>query len=375
MKLSVFKTVCFPFLAIATTYALAETESDRIEALETQLESLSARLGEQTESRTHIGGYGELHYNNLQEVDGDQSNKMDFHRFVLFFSHRFSDSIRFVSELELEHSLAGEGKPGEVELEQAYIELDHNSQASTQAGLFLVPVGFLNETHEPPVFYGVERNEVESIILPTTWWEAGVQHIRRFGDGWQWNIAVHSGLKMPTSDFRIRSGRQKVAEADATHLAYTTRLKYAIPGLEWAATYQLQKDPSQIGGDGLDDGSLLETHIAVNRGKFGLKALYAAWDFGGYAVETAGGNPDSQEGRYLEASYKPAESLGLFARISDVDAARSSDNFKQNEIGFNWWPVEDVVIKFDWRKREHDISTVANTSDFDGFDLGVGYHF
>ena len=38
----------------------------------------------------------------------------------------------------------------------------------------LVPVGFLNEVHEPPTFYGVERNPVEKNVIPTTWWEGGI---------------------------------------------------------------------------------------------------------------------------------------------------------------------------------------------------------
>ena len=69
-------------------------------------------------SNTTIGGYGELHYNNYDNEDAE----IDFHRFVLFFGHEFTDSIRFFSEFELEHSLAGDDKPGEVELEQAYVE-------------------------------------------------------------------------------------------------------------------------------------------------------------------------------------------------------------------------------------------------------------
>ena len=82
-------------------------------------------------NKTTIGGYGELHYNNLRN-DGPKGNKdeIDFHRFVLFINHEFNDKMRFVSELELEHSLAGDGAPGEVELEQAYIQYDLTQKTS-----------------------------------------------------------------------------------------------------------------------------------------------------------------------------------------------------------------------------------------------------
>ena len=103
--------------------------------------------------KTSMGGYGELHYNNLSaEDEANDKEQIDFHRFVLFFGHEFSDRLRFFSEVELEHSLAGDDKPGEVELEQAFVEYDFNEYSSARAGVFLLPIGILNETHEPPTF-------------------------------------------------------------------------------------------------------------------------------------------------------------------------------------------------------------------------------
>ncbi|MCK5478519.1 MAG: hypothetical protein KAI44_06355 [Methylococcales bacterium] len=123
-------------------------------------------------NNTTIGGYGELHYQNRSVEGGSHKEEVDFHRFVLFFGHEFTDNLRFFSELELEHSFIKDTKDGssggEVELEQAYLEYDFNQSASAKAGLFLMPVGIINETHEPNTFYGVERNEVEKNIIPTT---------------------------------------------------------------------------------------------------------------------------------------------------------------------------------------------------------------
>ena len=118
--------------------------------------------------KTQMGGYGEPHYR-----FGDGTDQADFHRYVLYIGHDYSDSIHFFSEWELEHSLAGEGKEGEVELEQAWIEIDLSENHHFRAGLDILPVGMLNVTHEPNTFYGVERNEVEKRIIPSTWWEAG----------------------------------------------------------------------------------------------------------------------------------------------------------------------------------------------------------
>lgn len=285
-----------------TAEKVAESE-ERIEATGDFVESLAA--ADTGRSGPSVGGYGELHYNQVSSDAGD-NEEIDFHRFVLFFGHEFTDRVRFASELELEHSLAGDGQPGEVELEQAYVEFDLTDTLAARAGLFLLPIGMLNETHEPPTFYGVERNDVENIIIPSTWWEAGAGIRGNLANGLSWDASLHSGLAMPTtggSAFRVRSGRQKVAEADASNMAATLRLKYTgVPGLELAASYQYQSDPSQVAGDGLDSGQLFTTHAAYQRDRFGLRALYASWDFDGDAVEAA--DADSQSGWYIEPSFR-----------------------------------------------------------------------
>lgn len=352
----------------------AETDA-KVEAVAEVFES--APMTEAKASKTTIAGYGELHYNNLSAEDSSHDvEEIDFHRFVLFFGHEFNDKTRFYSEFELEHSLAGDGKPGEVELEQAFIEFDLKQDLYAKAGLFLVPVGIINETHEPPTFYGVERNDVESIIVPSTWWEAGAALNGRWGSGWSWDLALTSGLEMPTTGgnaFRVRSGRQKVAEALASDGAITGRLRYlGIPGLQAAVTVQHQFDPSQAANDGLDSGTLLEAHADYRRGPFGLRALYARWDFSGYAVEEAGA--DTQTGWYIEPSYRVTEKIGFYARYEDIEAARDQDQFSQWETGVNYWPNKNVVLKFDYRDRSHNLDS-AQGRDFRGIDIGVGYSF
>jgi len=331
-------------------------------------------------SKTTIGGYGELHYNNLNATDPSKDVEMiDFHRFVLFFGHELNEKTRFYSEVEVEHAFvadSGGDTPGEVEIEQAFIEFDLRQDLYARAGLFLIPVGILNETHEPPTFYGVERNDVESIIVPSTWWEGGVGLNGRWGSGWNWDLAFTSGLAMPTigsNAFRVRNGRQKVAEANASDGAITGRLRYlGIPGLQAAVTVQYQFDPSQVSNDGLDSGTLIEAHIDYQRNGFGLRALYSRWDFTGDAVEAA--DAETQTGWYIEPSYRLNDKIGFYTRYEDVDAARAQDKFDQWEVGLNWWPARNVVIKFDYRDRSHDLDS-QNGRDFTGIDLGFGYSF
>ena len=345
---------------------LNETEN-RLEATATQVESNS---GSSMFANTTIGGYGELHYNNIDDKNGSDKKSVDFHRFVLFFGHEFNSKLRFFSELELEHSLSGDGKPGEVELEQAYIEYDVSDKFTTKAGLFLMPVGLLNETHEPPTFYGVERNPVEKNIVPTTWWEAGAAFNYKPSAGLSFDAAVTSGLEVG-SDYKIRGGRQKVANANASDLAFTGRVKYtAVPGLELAATVQYQQDITQ-GAAGVDtaDATLIEAHAVYSVNNFTIKALYAGWDISGDEAEALG--RDEQNGWFVEPSYRLNEEVGVFARYAayDNNAGDSADTEeKVSTVGINYYLHENVVLKADFENY-------GGKSDKSGFNLGVGYNF
>ncbi|MGE3296745.1 MAG: porin [Porticoccaceae bacterium] len=343
--------------AVEATASAVETATERSESY--------AKVADWAE-RTQIGGYGEIHYNNKENGKTDE---IDAHRFVMYLGHDFNDKVRFFSEVELEHSLSGEGKPGEVELEQAYVEWDYADHHSATFGLFLVPIGILNETHEPTTFYGVERNSVESRIIPSTWWESGVMLGGEIAPGLRYDVAAHSGLEADVFD--IRKGRQKSAEATAEEFAYTGRLKYTgIAGLELAAAIDYQEDllQGQVAGADTASGLLYETHAAYQAGPFGLRALYAQWDIDGDEAQAAG--RDEQKGWYVEPSWRLTPKLGVFARFSewDTQAGDSADSeVEQFDIGFNYWLVENVVLKADWADQQNGTG--------DSFNLGLGWNF
>ena len=118
-------------LLAANSFTLADAVSDRLASLEQEVQQLKSNASSDSESAVHIGGYGELHYNNLSGENGaSDKEELDFHRFVLYVGYDFSESVRLTSELEVEHSLSGDGKPGEVELEQAFIDFDLNGSNS-----------------------------------------------------------------------------------------------------------------------------------------------------------------------------------------------------------------------------------------------------
>lgn len=369
-------------LVYATTVAAVTDEE--FKALQEQLNQLADAVEQTPNTQTqqvHLGGYGELHYNNWEFPDGSKFRELDFHRFVLYFGYDFTERIRFHSELEIEHAFvednndgSGETAPGAVELEQAYIEFDLTDNMETKGGLFLIPVGILNETHEPTTFYGVERNPIEKNIIPTTWWEGGAALTGRIGSsGLSYDLTVTSGLDAGTN---IRGGRQKVAKATANDLAYTGRLKYTgVPGLELAGTANYQSDMTQSVDPTVNDGLLLSGHVIYNISQFQIRALYASWDIDVTGNATAEDQAkDKQDGYYLEGSWKFVPGAGVFARYNAWDNGGLGDTEQtQTNVGINYWPHEQVVVKFDLQKQDHGAAKAAKEAD--GFNLGIGYQF
>jgi len=361
----------------------AQQETDaKVEATADTIENSSIASVAEWVNKTSFGGYGEVLYNN--GTTGSDLKEVDVQRFVLFFGHQFDDNLRFFSELEVEH--ANTDRSGEVELEQAYIEWDYAENHSVLAGLHLVPVGIMNETHEPDTFYGVERNRVESRIIPSTYRVNGVKFAGELTEGWNYDLALHEGLALssPTSA-SIRSSRQGGSKASTEALAGTARVKYTgIQGLElgFAAQYQdnLTQDVSAFGSAEID-GLLTEAHAIYQSGPFGLRALYSRWDIDNAITALSdGAGRDEQEGWYIEPSYKLSEKLGIFTRYESIDerAGSTSGTAADSEerrilVGANYWLHPNVVLKADVQFDEDKNKTSAN--ELDGFNLGLGWSF
>jgi len=340
------------------------TQNHRAGAANNQRDNAFGMHGNRGE--TILGAYGELHYNNT-----DSTNEIDMHRFILFLGHEFNDRIRFWSELEVEHSKVT-ASGGEVAIEQAFVEFDLGDNHALRAGILLIPVGLINETHEPPTFYGVERNNVEKFIIPTTWREGGISLTGRLGNAINYDFVMHSGLEISAADdFAIRKGRNAVREAPAQDPAYTARIKWiGVAGLELGGAIQYQRDIAQGSDATAGSATLLETHAIIQTGATTIRALYASWDLDGTGPASSGA--DEQSGWYVEPSYRLNSKYGVFVRQSSWDNQPNSGSDTKNtqtDFGFNYWPHEDVVVKFDYQLRDN-----AGTDD-DGFNLGIGYQF
>ncbi len=362
--------------------ALKASSSEQEERLELTADEIEKNM--QAADGTQIHGYAEMHYQDLNNGGSsghsDDVNALDFHRFVLYVSHEFNDKTQFISEFEIEHSTTGEGaeEKGEVALEQGYIEHDITSSHHIKAGLFLLPIGFLNETHEPNAFYGVERNNVERNIIPTTWNEGGLAYSGETSIGLSYDVALTSGLYLDTSlaSGAIRDGRQHASNARADDFGTTIRVKYTgLAGLELGMSIHHENDLTQ--GDRTDSISavLYEAHTAYQIQNFSVRALYAAWNID-KDINTVQSGTAKQKGFYIEPSYKVNDDWGFFARVSEWDNQaddKIGSAMMQTDLGVNYWLNPNVTLKFDYQDQNAEDNNAAKERD--GINLGIGLSF
>src|SRR5207244_5225680 len=137
--------------------------------------------------------------------------------------------LTFNSELEVEHGVVSSSDEGELAVEQAYLNYQFSDKVNAKGGLFLIPLGILNLTHEPPTYYGVMRNQVETRIIPTTWRELGVGVHGIVGEGIRYDVGITTNFdsgKLDDPTTGIRSAHQEGQLANARNLAVYGALNY-----------------------------------------------------------------------------------------------------------------------------------------------------
>ncbi len=385
-----------PVAAAGTAPAPSQAElAARVERLE---QTVSAQGDAITE--TTLYGYGEIAYS--RPTHDSSQTQADLARAVLGWQHRFDERTRMVAELEVEHAVASSTDKGEVEIEQFYAERQFNDKIGGRAGLFLIPIGFINEHHEPTQYYSVFRNFVETSIIPTTWREGGVAVYGGTQSGFNWNVGLTTGFNLANWDPSSSDGRdsplgsihQELSLAAAKDLSGYVSLNYVgIPGWTFGGTYFTGK-----AGQGVADFpaqnarvTLWEAHARWQPGPFDLSALYSR----GTISDTEALNltfigqptpvPQLFYGGYVQAAWRNAwtyndYALTPFTRYEWVNTAAAYASVPQGlgvaptpteqvwTIGADFYVTPNIVFKADYQQFRIDSTRNA-------FQLGFGLNF
>ncbi|HEX4242453.1 MAG TPA: hypothetical protein VHZ53_13665 [Steroidobacteraceae bacterium] len=368
-----------------------------------------------------LWGYGEIYYTHPTHVS--ELTQFDLARAVFGIGYRFDDRTVFNSEFEVEHAVASAEDRGEFEVEQFFIDHQLASWASIKGGLFLMPFGLLNEHHEPTNFYGVQRNFVETLIIPSTWREGGFGIHGNTDIGLTWDLGLTTGLNLGGWQFTpedpmyrtaleledndvapMQATHQELQLADAHHLSQYVSLNYSgIPGLLAGAAIFTGDAAVPTVPAGLPNQrvTLWEGHARWTPGAAELSAVYARGRISNTAtvnLDNLGvANPMPAEflGYYAQGAYTLWEHAGYrfapFVRWEHYDMGAAYEGVP---VGFTTvpaglaadgkpWPLQHdrvwtfgasffldphVVLKADYQ-------TFHDNPDFTRFDLGLGLSF
>lgn len=422
MKKSQLALTLAAALALTPVFAQQPTVEEKLQILQQEVDSLKAQVRMTVPSlprqpapysldysappdgslalgsgSTNVVGYGEMNYNRFRQSGNSTA---DVRRFVFGFNHRFDERLSFHSEVEIEHAVVSADDAGEAEIEQAWLNYKLSDAINFKGGLFLVPLGILNETHEPPTFYGVERNQVETRIIPSTWRELGAGVHGVPGEGFRYDVGITTNFdsgKLDNPTTGIRSGHQEGQLANAHDLAVYGVLNYRRPGLLVGG--------GVFGGNTGQNGAthpalrgvaarltLWDVHAQYRAGGLDLQALYAAGALGdadklnaavGATATTPFAVPKSLKGAYAQAAYHVYKQgdfdVAPFVRFERIDIRQQEDagagllqdpnnNERIKTIGVNFRVHPQVVLKA-------DIQRFATDKSQDRFDLGLGFMF
>ncbi|HZP68192.1 MAG TPA: porin [Rudaea sp.] len=359
---------------------------------------------------TTLWGYGQLDYNHPTAHAADA--QADLTRAVIGFNHVFDESTRVYGEFEWEHAVTSNVDQGESEVEQLYVEHALSPSYGVRAGLMLVPLGLLNEHHEPTQYYGVERNFVEQAIIPSTWREGGVAAYGSTDAGFNWNVAVVTGPDLgnwdPTSDegraSPLGSIHQELQLAHAHDPSVWAAVNWlGIPGLDLGGGVfggKIGQDTSKrTSGDAnfaADDARLLlgEVHARWQTGPFDVSALYTRatisdtralnLSFVGQPTPV----PKSFWGGYVQGAWRALEwNTSSFVPFLRYEAFNTGASYAAQPAGFgtpalptqrvwtggiNYYLNPNVVFKIDYQDFRYDDVALGYGNRF---DLGIGYQF
>ena len=341
-------TLLFAVLLVSLTYAQTAQDSITFDP-QKQLNAAQRLLSGNYGKAVTVGAYGEITYNQPEAQNGE----MDVQRLVLLFGYKFNDKTQFVTELELEHV-------EEVFVEQAFVNYAVAPNVSLRGGLMLVPMGIVNEFHEPTTFNGVERPAVDNVIIPTTWREIGVGVTGRFNElslGYQ--AYVFNGFKSTFSEDGgisgylkgsngLRGGRQKAIKSTVDSPTLSTKFDfYGIPGLRlglagYFGKTQAADDVEDVDGANIGISMIgLDARYAYQRFTARGQFIHASLsDTEAYNTLTGRDLGSALQGWYLEGAYNllpPEKQQRLFAflRYEQYDTHADTDGGLARNDAYN----------------------------------------
>jgi hypothetical protein len=171
-----------------------------------------------------IGAYGEVQFGYMQNPAAGgqwQLGSDAARRLVLLPTYAISENIIFNAEIEFEHAGPGFANDdklhGTAEIEQLWIDFKIVDQFNWRApGIDLVPIGWINQHHEPTEFYSVLRPELYNGLIPSTWKVPGTSVYGTIADGVKYQVMLSTAQEDFGDAFDCRTAAKTVPLGSGT---------------------------------------------------------------------------------------------------------------------------------------------------------------
>ena len=311
-----------------------------------------------------FGGYGEVSYRNVENA----TDSFDVHRVVLYTGYEFDETYSFSAEIEFEHG-------DEIHVEFAHIDGNYSEALNVRAGHILLPMGFMNQTHEPTTFWSAKRPIVERFVIPSTWHENGIG-VWGSDSNLTWQAyfvnGTDDGFDIQSSG--LRGGRQNGERAAAEKMGFTARLDYQVAaGLQIGTAIYTGGTNNSTSSGAEHHVQVVEAHVQYDNGPLRVRGLFADASVENSAQLPTTSTTDDIDGWYVEAGYDLLSSdddtsLTPFARVEQYDLGEQVDI---NMVGIAFQPNLNIIYKFDLQ----NITSETGGQDSDNIEFTIGWSF
>lgn len=314
-----------------------------------------------SKSPLSIGGYGEMYYAATNKEDGTNSDTTEVKRFVTYFGYKFTDNIILNAEIEYEGGgVTAAGGGDVVVVEFMYLDFLINDNFNARLGNMLLPIGLMNQQHEPTLYTSVQRPSTAQLIIPTTWNESGVMAYGNIIDALEYKVAAVSAVQVDDTagDKWFRVGRGGSTKTTNVGLATVARVDYTgMNGLLLGGSVYVDNDIT-----------LWDTHVDYKKSGARLYGTFAQTSRSGTSSGTT--QVTDSYGGYVNASFdllsltSSEMKLPIFAQYENYNAqdkradGTSGEDTTNISFGLNFFPHPQVVIKTDYV-----LSTTNNLTD------------
>lgn len=438
--------ILFLLIFLSTSDTIAQEDTTKTEAVIEKLKykqqpglALAASKIFFSDKRYSISGFGEASFVNYQGFRNTNAGDLELYytnlyRYAMFFGYRLTDKIIWNSEFQIELLQNGLQELGYEIVFEAFLDFIIHNNFKARVGYFPLTIGYVNNNDEPPMFYSVNRSEVERLIIPSTWIEFGAMFYGEVFPGLNYAFGITQGLNASQylSGTWIRQGRE-ITFGIPSRLSVSPQLIYngidnhelsvsgffgdagraqtienlqgneeilSAPVSLWSGYYKYDNSKTRFVALGSYGRQEQTENIALATNQFtgisqiiGDKTYGYLFELGHDILPLLSPNPKHKSNRFYDSEEMKlplfiryerldthfgntaGEALGISESVITSDLNYYHNNLHIWTLGANFKPKENIVFKANYQIRNNAARSANFPEEGNRMEFGFGFIF